>query len=85
MYEDDMPTPCQRCDDIFDLNDGYPSYKWYPNTVICPACHRLEEEIIEIEDEIEYIQDSIEMEIVGKREGYKQIKELKEKLKKLED
>ena len=43
----EMPTPCQHCGEIFDLNDGYPSEKWYPNTVICEECYRKEESEIE--------------------------------------
>ena len=39
FYEDDdemdMPTPCQKCGNLFDLNDGVGSEKWFPNTVIC--------------------------------------------------
>ncbi|GGF00286.1 hypothetical protein SAMN05443634_105178 [Chishuiella changwenlii] len=48
--EMDMPTPCAHCGEIFDLNDGYGSDKWYKNIVICEKCHELEQEEIE-EDE----------------------------------
>lgn len=50
FYEMEMPTPCQQCGEVFDLNDGYGSEKWYPNTVICENCYREEENEIE-EDE----------------------------------
>lgn len=48
--EMEMPTPCQHCGEIFDLNDGYGSEKWHPNIVICENCHEKEEAEIE-EDE----------------------------------
>lgn len=46
----EMPTPCEHCGDIFELNDGYGSEKWHPNIVICEKCYREEEAEIE-EDE----------------------------------
>lgn len=50
-YEEmEMPTPCVVCGKIFDLNDGYGSEKWHPNTIICEECFRKEEKEIE-EDE----------------------------------
>lgn len=48
--EMEMPTPCTHCGEIFDLNDGYGSEKWHPNTVICESCYEKEDEEIE-EDE----------------------------------
>lgn len=49
----EMPTPCQKCGDIFDLNDGCGSDKWYPNTVICETCSIKEQKEVEIDEEIE--------------------------------
>ena len=46
----EMPTPCEHCGEIFDLNDGCGSEKWHPNTVICEKCYSEEAEEIE-EDE----------------------------------
>lgn len=46
----EMPTPCEHCGDIFDLNDGYGSEKWHTNIVICKSCFEKETEEIE-EDE----------------------------------
>ena len=46
----EMPTPCEHCNTIFDLNDGYGSEKWHPNITICANCHQEEEKEIE-EDE----------------------------------
>lgn len=57
MYEDDdemdAPVPCQRCQRIFDLHDGYGSRKWYPNIVICDPCFREEEKEIEKDEELQ--------------------------------
>lgn len=59
--EDYMPVPCQGCNKIFDLNDGYTSEKWYPNTVICKKCHQKEEECLSaIEDAKWTINNSVE-------------------------
>lgn len=45
----EMPTPCEHCGEIFDLNDGYPSEKWHENITICEKCHNEEE--LEIEED----------------------------------
>lgn len=50
MENFEMPTPCQHCGEIFDLNDGLGSEKWYQNTVICEKCYLIEEAELE-EDE----------------------------------
>lgn len=44
--EMEMPTSCQHCCEIFDLNDGRCSEKWYPNTIICENCWNKEQEEI---------------------------------------
>lgn len=59
MCEMEMPTPCQHCGEIFDLNDGYGSEKWYPNTIICDACHDKEQLEIERDEEIEDLKNQI--------------------------
>lgn len=60
MYtEMEMPVPCQKCGEWFDLNDGYGSEKWYPNTVICESCHNEEEQEIEVDEEIEDLKNAI--------------------------
>ena len=38
MDEDSMPTPCEACGKIFDLNDGKPCHKCH--VVFCPDCAR---------------------------------------------
>ena len=59
--EMDMPTPCQRCGNIFELNDGRASEKWYPNTIICDSCDSEEEDEIQLDDEIEELKTDIEV------------------------
>lgn len=56
----EMPTPCQHCGDIFDLHDGVGSESWYPGTVICEACARIEEREMEILEDIEMCELEIE-------------------------
>ena len=48
--EMEMPTPCAHCGEIFDLNDGCASDKWYRDTIICEKCSDEEQKEIE-EDE----------------------------------
>lgn len=55
MEEFEMPTPCEHCDEVFDLNDGYCSEKWHPNITICEKCHKEEELEIEEDDRWETI------------------------------
>lgn len=57
--EIDMPTPCQKCGDMFDLNDGRESKNWFPNTTICPDCADDEDFEIEHEEEIKELTDQI--------------------------
>ena len=58
--EMEMPTPCQKCGNWFDLHDGYGSDKWYPNTVICSDCHNDEQLEIERDEEIEELRNQID-------------------------
>ena len=46
----EMPTPCDNCNEIFDLIDGRRSVKWFPDTIICAPCGKLEQEEIKEED-----------------------------------
>ena len=57
--EMDMPTPCQHCGELFDLNDWGASSKWYPNTVICRQCSNEEDKEIEEDERWETINDEI--------------------------
>lgn len=62
-HEMEMPTPCERCGEVFDLNDGRVSPRSKAtNTriVICEQCAEVEEEEIEREEEIEQLRFSIE-------------------------
>ena len=49
IFDNEMETPtyCQHCCEIFDLNDGRCSEKWYPNVIICENCWNVEREEIE--------------------------------------
>ncbi len=61
MYEElEMPTPCQKCGEIFDLNDGTGSIKWFPNTVICQKCGDEEEKEVARDKEIEDLKSQID-------------------------
>lgn len=60
MDEMEMPTPCQKCGEIFDLNDGFGSKKWFPNTVICQKCGDAEEKEIERDEEIQDLKVAID-------------------------
>ena len=57
--EMEMPCPCQHCKELFDLNEGHGSEKWYKNTVICASCAELEEKEIEADDEMEDLLSTI--------------------------
>lgn len=92
LEEMEMPTPCQKCGEWFELNDGAASEKWFPRTIICPECGEKEQNIIEVEqdisdmqDEIDQAQDSITEATETISENTGKILELKEKLKILED
>lgn len=47
-----MPTPCQKCNEIFELNDGKESKKWFPNTTICANCREDEEQEMKDEEKV---------------------------------
>ncbi|WP_336689397.1 MULTISPECIES: zinc ribbon domain-containing protein [unclassified Chryseobacterium] len=57
--EMEMPTPCQHCGELFDLNDGYGSEKWYPNTTICENCYELEKGEIAMDEDIQEMKDEL--------------------------
>lgn len=63
--EMEMPTPCQHCGEIFDLNDGYGSEKWYKNTVICENCYREEEKEVEEDERWEEINIEVSNALYG--------------------
>lgn len=59
-HEFEMPTPCQNCGNLFDLNDGTVSTKWFPNTVICSKCGDEEQALVERDEEIEDLKNQID-------------------------
>lgn len=90
--EMEMPTPCQKCDGWFDLNDGTGSEKWFPRTIICPECGEREQAIIDVENDIEDLQEEIDSAKEDISAGKKTIRVntlkicvLKDKLQRLED
>lgn len=74
----EMPTPCQKCGDIFDLNDGATSAKWFPNTVICESCGNQEDIEIERDGEIQDLKSAIEDAEWTIRDSCARLKELQE-------
>ena len=79
--EMDMPTPCQKCNNIFDLNDGYGSEKWFPNTVICESCYKEEEKEIELDERLDELYSQKEDAEWTINDVDKQLTELKMPLK----
>lgn len=80
----EMPTPCQYCNEWFDLDDGYTSTAWCKNTIICPTCGRKEEEEIELDEEIEELTNEIEDFKITISDTQKMLKEAEQKLTKLQ-
>lgn len=82
--DEDMEMPCIcDCGRVFDLHDGIRHPK--KNSVICRKCGERFNEINDIQQKISNIEDWVEMALMGKRQGKRQIKELQEKLKRLEN
>lgn len=81
----EMPVPCQKCGGWFDLHDGCGSEKWFPNTVICESCSRVEEQEIELEDEISELKSEIEDAEYTIKNGKERLVELEKKLKEIQE
>jgi hypothetical protein len=58
MQEMEMPTPCNECDGIFDLNDGM-QHPRGTNIVICAECARKIESEVEHEETVEQLKEEI--------------------------
>ncbi len=71
----EMPTSCQKCGEIFDLNDGTGSEKWFPNTVICQKCGNMEEKEIERDEEISDLKSQLEDAVFTINDCRKRLKE----------
>jgi hypothetical protein len=56
----ECPCPCEKCGKWFELQDGDRSEKWFPNTVICSSCGRVEREEIEHDEEIDGFKEMID-------------------------
>lgn len=76
LEELEMPTPCQKCGQIFDLNDGTASVKWFPNTIICEKCGDEEEKEVERDEEIDDLKSQIDDANYTIREARRRLMEL---------
>ncbi len=72
----EMPTFCQHCGTLFDLNDGYESEKWYQNIIICANCRCKENLEIDKDEQIEDLKIKISDSEFDIKEWKKQLKEL---------
>lgn len=59
-FDIEMPTICQHCGVIFELNYGTTSNIWYPRTIICESCGEIEEREEELQEQINDLQFEIE-------------------------
>lgn len=84
FIEMEMPTPCQKCGNIFDLNDGVGSGKWFPNTIICETCGIKEDKIVELESELEAVKLDLENAKWDVTHYGKRVDEINQALQKLE-
>ena len=80
IFENMEPVDCGSCGKILCIMNAYASKIIAPGSLICPKCHKEEVMQNDILEEIEYIEESIEIGMIGKREGKNKIKELKLKL-----
>ena len=58
----EMPTPCERCGDLFDLLDGKSSPRnpsFGAGIIICEGCADKEQEEIDREEEIQELKDQV--------------------------
>ncbi len=74
--EMEMPTPCQKCGEWFDLNDGRSSEKWFPDTVICEKCADEERKEIDSDEEIQDLKNSIDDAVVTIKEARNRLSEM---------
>lgn len=82
--DDDFEMPCVcDCGRVFDLHYG--ANDPHSNKILCRKCGEQKQKIYDLEQEIDSLQFDIECEHIGKREGNKRIKELKAKMKDLQD
>lgn len=74
----EMPTPCRKCNEVFDLNDGYASQEWFPHFVICMKCGKEEEKEIETKEEIQDLKENIKDARITIQDAFQRLKELGE-------
>lgn len=56
----ECPTPCQKCNKWFELDEGCASEKWYPNIVICESCYEEEKAEIEKDEELDDLETRLQ-------------------------
>jgi hypothetical protein len=56
----EMPTPCEKCGEVFELLDGLTSEKWFKGYIICEPCGSAERAEIERDEEISALKEEIE-------------------------
>lgn len=79
----EMPTPCIKCNEIFELEDGIVSPRKYPNTIICFTCAEKEQKIMELEIEIQDAETTISDAKITIQDYTEQLIDLKLELEKL--
>lgn len=70
------PTVCIKCNDLFDLQDGGDSGKWFKGTVICGKCWAIEQEEIEEDEEVADLKSDIVDAMATIRNAKDRLKEL---------
>lgn len=82
--DEDMEMPCVcDCGRVFDLHYG--ENDPYGNQVVCRKCGEAKQKRYDLEQEIDACEYDIQCENIGKREGKKKLKTLRQQLFKLED
>lgn len=76
MCEMEMPTPCQSCNEIFELTEGYESKKWFQNTSICENCSIKEEAEVLKDGAIEDLKKRIDNALYDIKEARSELQEL---------
>lgn len=74
--EMEEPCLCDHCKELFDLQDGWVSEKWYENIVICEKCYKEEKKEIELDDEISELNEVIESALFDLKDAQKRLAEL---------
>lgn len=74
--DDSMPVPCPKCNNWFDLYDGYNSKKWFKDTTICESCYCKEKREIELDEKIEDLKNEISDAVYTLKESKARLEEI---------